>query len=446
MSRSRTSGAVVAPKLKHRHPLLAAFNQFLDAGFFASLPVPVLRRWSLRTLAIVALLMSVSQAQCLAERFAQARRLVNAWRLSNRAVGRTYQGLVKTLARISPRLLRAMGHHLRPQVQALAGPLWKLGRWVVMGADGSKFNLRRTPALIKGFGLSGKKRCGPQAFLTTILHLATGMVWDARIGKAKSSERAHLRRMLKSLPPDTLLVADAGFVGYDLWRLLSQKIHFLVRVGSNVKLLKKLGYAVRERGDLVYLWPDQNAKAGDPPLVLRLLHFHDGRQDMYLVTDVLDPEELTPSQAKECYRLRWGLELWHRQVKQVAGRAKLASAAPVQATVELAWLVVAMALLGMLSLQEARRRGLDPLAMSPAGVLGALRELASQPQLHGSIRTWRRRLGRCLKDTGPRKAPKCRVKWPAKRQSQPPKPPKILDATPMQIAAAARLTRPQLVS
>jgi len=43
----------------------------------------------------------------------------------------------------------------------------------------------------------------------------------------------------------------------------------LVRVGSNVKLLKKLGYA-RERNGLVYLWPDRAAKKRLPPLVLRL--------------------------------------------------------------------------------------------------------------------------------------------------------------------------------
>ncbi len=42
-----------------------------------------------------------------------------------------------------------------------------------------------------------------------------------------------------------------------------------MRVGSNVKLLKKLGYA-RERDGLVYLWPDRAAQKHLPPLVLRL--------------------------------------------------------------------------------------------------------------------------------------------------------------------------------
>ncbi|MBN2216228.1 MAG: hypothetical protein JW719_02505 [Pirellulales bacterium] len=37
------------------------------------------------------------------------------------------------------------------------------------------------------------------------------------------------------------MTADAGFVGYDLWKtVLDAGRHLLVRVGSNVKLLKKL--------------------------------------------------------------------------------------------------------------------------------------------------------------------------------------------------------------
>jgi hypothetical protein len=52
--------------------------------------------------------------------------------------------------------------------------------------------------------------------VTTLLHLATGVVWDFTSGPARSSEREHLRQMLAALPQQTLLIADAGFTGYDL--------------------------------------------------------------------------------------------------------------------------------------------------------------------------------------------------------------------------------------
>src|SRR5258708_22639843 len=51
-------------------------------------------------------------------------------------------------------------------------------------------------------------------------------------------------------------------------------------VGSNVRLLRGLGYA-RERRGLVYLWPDKAAAKHLPPLVLRLVVVHDGKKPWY---------------------------------------------------------------------------------------------------------------------------------------------------------------------
>ncbi len=441
MSRSRTSGAVAAPTPEYRHPLLAAFSLFLAAPFFTALPGPPLRRWSLRTLAFTALVMALGPEASLARRFRAARGLVHSWRLHPLALGQTYQGWGKALAPATPRLLRALTAHLRTQIPALAGQHWKLGRWVVLGVDGSKFDLPRTAALEKSFGCCGKKSCGPQAFLTTILHLTTGLPWAARIGRADSSERHHLRRLLRYLPPDALLVADAGFVGYDLWRyLIQQQVSFLIRVGANVRLLTDLGWEVRAYQGLVYLWPADARRRGDPPLVLRLIRVRDGRnREMCLVTNVLETEALSETQAVRVYRLRWGIELWFRQMKQTAGRRRLASAAAREVTVELAWLVVALAVQGMAGVQEAVRRGQDPLRLSPAALLGVWQELARQPQRRGGRRTLRRCLGPCLKDGYTRRAPKVRQPPPAKKRDHPPGLPKITPATAAQVAAAATL-------
>jgi hypothetical protein len=386
------------------------------------------------------MLMALDPSSSLAQRFASARRGVNAWRLRSRAVGSSYQGLVKALIKVSPRLLRAIGDHLRDQMPRLAGKHWKRGGWVLMGVDGSKFNLPRTQALLDSFGSAGKNHSGPQAYLTTLLHLSTGLPWDARIGRAAASERGHLKRMLKRLPPGALLLADAGFVGYPLWSLLQQRRqHFLIRVGSNVKLLKYLGYGFCQRAGLVYLWPDQERRAGRPPLVLRLIRLQDGRKQMCLISNVLEQAQLSDAQAADAYHLRWGIEWWYRQLKQTAGRRQLASRAPRQATLELAWLVVAMTLLGLMGVQDAIQRGRDPLTLSPAGTLRVLRTLALRPQLRGGLRTLRRMLGACVKDTFKREAPKTRVPWATKKREHPPGLPHITEPTPTQVAAAAQL-------
>ncbi len=185
----------------------------------------------------------------------------------------------------------------------------------------------------------------------------------------------------------------------------------------------------------------QPGMLGTPALhrVLARVRLHDGRREMGLITNVLDPALLSDEQAREAYRLRWGIELWFRQLKQTAARRQLASRAPQQATLELAWLVVAMTLLGLLGVSQVIGRGGDPLALSPAQALGTVRQLAQQPHLRGGLRTLRRRLGPCVKDDCQRQAPKVRVAWPAKKREHPPATPIISDASLAQVAAAAAL-------
>jgi hypothetical protein len=81
-----------------------------------------------------------------------------------------------------------------------------------------------------GLGCAGKKKTGPQLFLTTLWHMGTGLPWDYRIGPGTASERHHLRDMLADLPAKAMVVADAGFTGYELLRAIDQLgLSFLVR-------------------------------------------------------------------------------------------------------------------------------------------------------------------------------------------------------------------------
>ncbi len=70
--------------------------------------------------------------------------------------------------------------------------------------------------------------------------------------------------MLPALPTGSVMAVDAGFVGYRFHpHVLDSQRHVLLRVGSNVRLLKKLGFA-RERANTVYLWPDREASGENP--------------------------------------------------------------------------------------------------------------------------------------------------------------------------------------
>jgi hypothetical protein len=67
-------------------------------------------------------------------------------------------------------------------------------------------------------------------WVTALVHLPLGLLWAWRLGNGTASERDHLRHLLATLPRGTLLVADAGDVGYELLQaLLAAGQSFLVR-------------------------------------------------------------------------------------------------------------------------------------------------------------------------------------------------------------------------
>jgi hypothetical protein len=220
-------------------------------------------------------------------------------------------------------------------------------------------------------------------WVTLLSHLGTGLPWDWRLGPSDSSERANLREMVADLPEGALIAADAGFVGYETWRTIRESgRHLLVRVGANVRLLRQLGYA-RERDGLVYLWPDQEAKRRNPPLVLRLVVVRGGRHTVYLVTSVLDDGTLTDRQAAEVYALRWGLELFYRHFKQTYERRKLRSHTADHAQLEATWSLLGLWAMGLHAQVELARTGVPANRVSVAGLPLAyrrsLREYKSNP-------------------------------------------------------------------
>jgi len=178
--------------------------------------------------------------------------------------------------------------------------------------------------------------------------------------------------MLPALPAGALVTADAGFVGYDYARaIVDGGRHLLIRVGANVKLLKKLGF-VRESAGTVYLWPDRAARKNQPPVVLRLVVAHNGRHPVHLVTSV-PASRLSDRRVVELYRRRWGIELFYRHLKQTFERRKLRSAAADNARVEMEWSLAGLWAMALFALCEAHRHGTPPDKLSFAGMLRAFR-------------------------------------------------------------------------
>jgi Transposase DDE domain len=184
--------------------------------------------------------------------------------------------------------------------------------------------------------------------------------------------RRHLESLVDELPAGALLVADAGFVGYELCR----RIHasgrfFLFRVGSNITLLTELGYHYEEHRGLVYLWPQK--RRDQPPLVLRLITLARGQQVVYVLTKALDSQELTDAEASLLYEMRWGIEVFYRSAKQTLERRRLLSRTPATCLAEAQWTLLGIWLLGLLTVTRLVDQDIDPLEMSYAKARNAVR-------------------------------------------------------------------------
>lgn len=422
--------------------------------------------WTPANLLFAGLLWAWSDEKTLIERFTAARKIIIHFDAEQSEPAESYQAFLKMLGRWTEPLREALAKAFRKRMQTALAAVWRVAGWVVFAADGSRVEVPRTRKNEERYSPKSKlsragqkRRCRrrrrrtaqaarqrkantPQIWLTMLWHVGSGLPWKWCAGPSDSSERGHCQEMLDSMPAGSLLTADAGFVGYDLWKTVQDAgHHLLVRVGSNVKLLRQLGYA-REHDGVVYLWPDHVAKRHLPPLALRLtVVTGPHRHPIYLVTSVLNRAELSDAQMAAVYRKRWGIEVYYRHCKDTFERGKLRSHHPDNAMIELHWSLLGMWAMGLHSHARLVAQGVAPHRISFAGVWRAyrrpMREYRCPPDPGEHMHQW---IDRAIIDPYPRRNKTSRD-YPRKKQTQSAGPPIIRNATRAQVQHAMQLKR-----
>lgn len=372
------------------HGLKQALDWLLSPRIFGGLTFREDCSWTPTSLVSTVLLWAWSQEAALTERFFFARETIAHTRCWQPQVAVTYQAFIKMLRRHTPLLLFALLAALQRRMRQSLGCYYRVAGYVVFGVDGTRIDVPRTrqneEVLGATYRATGRKRprgrrrraaqkkvATPRVWLTTLWHVGTGLPWCWQHGPSNSSERDHLLEMLPWLPEHSLLMADAGFTGYEFWRtLLEGGHHFLIRVGSNVKLLKQLGY-YRECNQRVYLWPDRAVAKNHKPLVLRLIVAQGEKHPVYLVTSLLCGKELSDRQLIQLYQARWGIEVFYRSFKRTFARHKLQSACPQNVLLELDWSLLGLWAVCLYAKWAQHQRGEDIRRTSIASVLRVVR-------------------------------------------------------------------------
>jgi hypothetical protein len=395
-------------------------------------------RWDIHPLLLVLLTMTWSCGDSLPEKFEVARGFYAFYHPKRRRPGETFQGFQQALEKLPMPVLRALATGVRARIGQLFATRLLVGGFIPLGCDGSRMECPRTEELEQRLGQSGKKDSAPMIWLTALVHLCNGIPWGWRFGKGgKASERDHLCRMLSLLPKKALVVTDAGYYGYELiLTLVRAKVLFLLRMSTNVKLYSEQCFEIDDfREGIVYYWPEGVQKKGGEPIQARLIRIHGRKRknDVWLLTNVLEKKQLSLRMAGKFYRWRWESEGYFRTYKRTLSKVKLMSRTVRCVHREAEASMIATQLLlaqGALAMPEATND--EAVACSPRKVLLEIRrELRHGFPLRTKKCFWERLCQSC-REHRRRTTPKEKRQWPRRTEHKPPGPPQLLTLTKSQ--------------
>jgi Transposase DDE domain len=400
-------------------------------------------RWDLQPLILIMIVMTWAAGDSQLETFETARGFYVTCYHARKRPGKTLQGFQKALSRVPMRVFRTLAAGVRQQIRARFADRLLVDGFEPMGCDGSRIECPRSRELEARLRHAGKEDAAPTLWVTAVVHLATGLLWSWQLGPGTADERVHLRQLLTTLSPQTIIVCDAAYMGYELVRaIVGTNRSFLFRMSSKVHLYTPEQATLTDwsEGTVLY-WPEYAQRKGLAPLHCRLIRVPaqgTTKRDVWLLTDILDPARLSASTAAKFYRWRWRNEGVFRTYKRIINKLKISSR-----TVRLAHreaelsllatqILLAHADLALRSPMPATRSGGVPV-ISPRKVLIEIRKELKETERR-RVPSYRQRLEGCRAEARDQKSPKATREWPRRKPHEPPKPPILLTLTKEQKA------------
>jgi len=389
--------------------------------------------WSLKAILWVLMLMTWVKGDSEQERFLHARNFFLSKHRREKRPGTTWEGFQQALRRLPIPVFRALAEGLRQQI----GERWinglRIGGWLPIGCDGSRLECPRSQQLEKRLGQAGKDDSAPMVYVTALALLPLGLLWAWRLDKGTGNELQHLTQMLPTLPEKTLLVADAFYLSYELYRsILKVKAAFLMRMSSRAHLYSESNVPLeRFREGWIHYWPEYAQDQRRPPLRLRLLRVRSKKCDVWLLTN-LDKQELPRRRAGQIYRWRWRNEGLFRTFKRTLDKMKLRHRTTPLVFREAEGSLIALQLHLAFTAQMMEE---EKTTASPRRFILRIRgEVVRGISTLGprQLQRYQDALEEIHDESPNRQSSKTRRAWPRRKEHKPPKPPKFRKLTTRQ--------------
>jgi hypothetical protein len=262
----------------------------------------------------------------------------------------------------------------------------------LMAIDGTVLAVPDSPANARAFGRASGGARGeaafPQVRKTSLVEVGTHaeIAFHVKGVNAKGGEQAPVPSLLRQVGPGMLLMLDAGFYGYRLWRRAAATgAELLARLGGVVHL--PVRRVLPDGSYLSKVYPDSRARAKDEDgmevRVVRYTHDDPRRvncgKEHRLLTTLLDHRRHPAAGLIGVYHERWEIELafdeqkTHRAPRMPGKEAQVRSETPAGVVQELYSLSLGHWLTRAFMAEAAHAAGLDPDRLSFMGCLRVLR-------------------------------------------------------------------------
>lgn len=280
----------------------------------------------------------------------------------------------------------------RPQTTAATPGSFRFGKRLV-ALDGTVETVADSLSNAAYFGRSSNRygdSAYPQLRCLYLVECGSHIIFDAGIWPYRASEKVYIRRLLRSLTSDMLVMLDRGLTSVEtLLGVRRQGADFLARVEKRWRL-DPLSPLVDGSFLAQMVWAD--APAGQPQrLPVRVITYtlddpqRPGHGERHrLITSLLDPQVASALDLVCTYHERWEIEITideldtHQRLSQQPFRSQR----PLGVIQEVYALLIAHFVIRCWMLQAAQTVSLDPDRLSFIQALRVVRDSLPIPYLH----------------------------------------------------------------
>jgi hypothetical protein len=187
--------------------------------------------------------------------------------------------------------------------------------WLTVGIDGSTVDVPDTEENSKAFGRSKSvrgKSAFPQIRFVSLLETGTRVLFGTKFaGVSKASEKKLAKKVLPSLKPGMLCMADRYYLGYDFLKEALKTGADILWRASNVFNLKPEKY-LQDGSYLCTIYKSESDKKNSRNgIQVRVVEYNlkGYRQKYRLVTSILDPKLAPAEELAALYHERWEIEI-----------------------------------------------------------------------------------------------------------------------------------------